>query len=371
MRMPPFILFTLLAPALALSAPRIPVNPEEVLEVLPPRRIALQAASPGEQVPAASAVATTLALLQTAQREGDPRYLGQAAALLARLPTTSEVRLLRARLHQANHRFGEALVELHQVLQRYPRHTEALLLQASIYQVRGDYALARQSCDRITDPDALILALACRAQLDGLTGNGRQALSQLEKLSALGNGLSDDQNTWIQLATGDLALRMDHQQVAGAAYRRVMHNSRDALAAYTDWLLHNERPAEAAALLRPYTQHDGLLLRLAIAEKQLGLPSAQVHRQSLAARFKSLSTRGDNDHLREEAMFTLEILGDNAQALTLARRNWDQQREPADLLLYRKAALASNSLRDLRRISEWQQRHRLQDVRLAMEIPSS
>lgn len=362
------LMLTALLAGLAAAAPRIPASAEEVLELLPPRRMPLPAPSASGPESQERSMANTLELLQLAQREGDPRYLGYAEARLNRLPATTETRLLRARLQQANHRFPEALVNLHEILHSDPANPEALLLQASIYQVRGEYVLAQQSCLHLQQFDTLMLSLACRAQVDGLSGHGDAALLQLQKLSALEDGLSSDQRTWISLALGDLAVRMGNQTVAGNAYRDVMQNSPDALAAYADWLLANDRPNEVVALLRDRTRHDGLLLRLTLAEQRLGLPLLATHRQELLARFSALAARGEHVHLREEALFTLHVLGDTERALVLARSNWRQQREPVDLLIYQQTARARKSIADLGLIEAWLRKSRLQDVRLTLEV---
>lgn len=363
MRPSALYLLLLLGPTLTLAEPRVPQDREEVLEILPEQRIAAPTRDSTATGSRTSTLEDTLALLQLAQREGDPRYLGQAEARLRQLPLTMETRLLRARLRQADHRFGEALVDLHQILQASPHHTEALLLQAAIHQVRGDLALARESCARITAIDMLMLALACRAQAEGLSGNGEHALQQLQKLTTLGHQLTDDQRLWLHLALGDLAIRLGQSDLAGAAYGRVMNQSPEAMAAYADWLLAQSRPATVVRLLREKTRHDGLLLRLALAEKQLGLPSAAARQRELQSRFAALALRGRHIHLREEALLHLKLMSNPEQALTLARQNWEQQREPADLLIYREAAQATNSQKDLRLIAHWMQRSKLQDVR--------
>jgi hypothetical protein len=43
-------------------------------------------------------------------------------------------------------------------------------------------------------------------------------------------------------------------------------------------------------------------------------------------------------HLRERAMFALDVQHDPARALQIATENWQQQREPADVRVYVRAA---------------------------------
>lgn len=362
------LLLALLLPALASATPYLPSGDGEVLEVLPARRLVLQSLPVAASLPPARRETDIRNLLMLAQREGDPRYLGYAEAQLAQLPDSPARALLRARLRQSQHRFGEAQAELAEALRKLPGDPEALLLQASIHLVRGDYDRAHESCSRLSGLAILPLALACRAQVDGLRGQGETALRQLRQLSTLGDGLAPDQRTWLQLALGDLALRLGDDELAGAAYRSVHANSVDARAAYADWLLATGRPAAAVTLLRDFTRSDALLLRLALAEQRLGLPAATAHARELRQRFDALAARGDGTHLREAAVLALLLEKDAARALDLARRNWEQQREPADLLLYVRAARATGSQRDLALLRDWRRARHLQDRRLDREI---
>lgn len=355
----------------AQARPFIPKDPAEVVEQLPSRRLAWVPATAGTREDPSVTLEAVRSLLQMAQREGDPRYLGYAEARLAILPPSTESRLLRARLLQASHRFTEAQAELAVVLRADPTNTEAQLLQASIYQVQGHYALARQSCEHIVGLESLMLAIGCRAQVDGLNGKGRQALGQLQRLTALDAGLTPDQRAWGRLALGDLAWRLGNDALAGQAYASVSDVSPDTAAAYADWLLATGKPAQVVTLLRDRTRLDGLLLRLALAEQMLNLPQAREHRQALGERFAAQAARGDFVHLREESRYALELLGDRARALDLARRNWSQQREPADVMVYQRAALAAGSRRDLALLRDWLQTTHMEDSRLDRERPAS
>lgn len=355
----------------AQALPFIPADAATVVEQLPPRRLAWVPVTARTHEAPAVTLESVRSLLQLAQREGDPRYLGYAEARLNGLPASTESRLLRARLLQASHRFAEAQDELAMVLRKDPTNTEAQLLQASIFQVQGDYARARQSCERIGGLESLMLAIGCRAQVDGLNGKGRQALGQLKRLATLDAGLTPDQRAWSRLALGDLAWRLGDDALAGEAYASVSDVSPDTLAAYADWLLATGRPSVVVALLKEKTRLDGLLLRLALAEKLLNLPQVRSHSRELGERFAAQAERGDAVHLREESRYALELLGDRSRALDLARRNWKQQREPADVLVYQRAALAMDSRRDLAILRDWLQSTHLEDRRLDQERPAS
>jgi tetratricopeptide (TPR) repeat protein len=350
----------------ALAAPRVPASPQEVVAILPERPFA--AAVPGAALSLSDSLQQAEQLLALAHQSGDPRYLGYAEAQLSHWLTQpavpDEALLMRARIRQFNHQFGAAMIDLAQVLQHQPGHPEALLLQSSIYLVRADYALARQSCQRLRNFSTLSLALICEAQVDAVNGHGPQAETTMTRLLPLVASLEPGQQSWFYLALGDLYVRQNKLAQAENYYRRLDTNSPAALTALADVLLQQKRYPEVRKLLLNSQQHDGLLLRLALAEQAMNTAQAKVLTQTLAQRFAALRLRGDNSHLREEAMFSFYLQHDAAKALRLASANWQQQREPQDAEIYWQVARASGSASDLAILQQWLKQSGLQDQQL-------
>ena len=125
------------------------------------------------------------------------------------------------------------------------------------------------------------------------------------------------------------------------------------LAAYADFLLDRERPAEVLKLLKGKGSSDLLLLRLAIAAHAAKAPEASAWQAELAARFEAARRRGDATHQKEEARFALALLGDVPRALTLARANWAVQREPADARVLLEAAAAAADAKAAAPVLKW------------------
>lgn len=342
----------------------IPLDDSTILESLPvgPRPIARTNTT---SLPAALLAARTQ--LDTAHQLGDPRYLGYAEAQLApwlKLPDPpTDVLLLRARLLQANHRFDPALSDLSRVLKRSPGQAEALLLSASIHQVRGRYLEARQACRGLQGLELLPLALICQAQVDGVTGQARAALTRLQKLPRQTLGLTPAQAAWLDLSIADIADRLGERAVAEAALKRAVSIGAEAIGMYADWLKAEGRGAESLSLLRTWTGHDGLLMRLARAEQPTQPAAFKQHRAELLRRLTAFRQRGEAGHEREQAMLYLDVLQDPGNALLLARRNWQQQRETADLRIYARAALAANAVADLALLRAWQAQTGFEDRR--------
>jgi len=341
----------------------IPLDDSTILESLPvgPRPIATGNAS----LP--TALLAARAQLDSAHQLGDPRYLGYAEARLApwlKLPEPpTEVLLLRARLLQANHRFDAAQADLARVLMRSPGHAEALLLSASIHQVRGRYPEARQACSGLKGLELLPLALICQAQVDGVTGHARAALTRLQKLPRRTLGLTPAQAAWLDLSLADLADRLGEDALAEAALKRALPSGAEAVGMYADWLQAEGRGSESLGLLRAWTAHDGLLMRLARAEQATQAEAFQQHRDELLRRLAAFRQRGEVGHEREQAMLYLDVLQDPGKALVLARRNWQQQRETADLRIYARAAIAARADADLALLRAWQSQTGFEDRR--------
>jgi hypothetical protein len=125
------------------------------------------------------------------------------------------------------------------------------------------------------------------------------------------------------------------------------------LAAWSDFLLDQGRPAEVVGVLQDWVRSDVLLLRLALAERALDAPQAKEHVQALKARFDAAALRGDKLHLQEEARFNLHLLGQEERALALAQENWRSQREPRDARILLEAALAARDPAAAKEALDW------------------
>jgi predicted Zn-dependent protease len=372
------ILATVLSLAVCASAePHIPRDDGAVLERLPEKldpslrqmkqmRIELNARP--DDLNLAARLARRA--IEAARETGDPRFLGQAQAALAPWWALSDppaaALLLRATLRQSTHDFPGALTDLDRLISAQPSDGQALLTRATVLTVVGRYAEARADCARIAPLTTALVTAACDAapmSLNGDAGPAYIALTRALDRSAADAGVRE----WALTLAAEIAARRG--DIAGAD-----RHFRDALAidsrdpylqgAYADFLIEHERAAEVVPLLKDGTRNDSLLLRLALAEAQLPDHRADfdAHRADLAARFDAARRRGDSLHRREEARYTLVIAGDPKAAVVLARKNWEVQREPADLRILVSSAAASGDAAALQDARSWAQANRLEDV---------
>lgn len=303
--------------------------------------------------------------------EGDPRYLGYAEAALApwwNLPEPPiEVQVMRASLLQFRHDFTAAYADLDKVLQRDPRNVQARVLRAIIEIVQARYDIARTDCRALNNLTSELIVTGCEAMIDGLTGKAASAYATLNAAFAKAKNLPADQQLWVLTRLAELSQRLGKTTVTEAHFKQAIAlgiTDTFLLAAYSDFLLDQKRPAEVVALLKDKTRSDGLLLRLLLAERSLNLPSAKEREAILAARYLAAQLRGDTVHQQEEARFSLQVLGNPKKALALAQENWKVQLEPRDARIFLEAALALKDPDSAQPVLQWLDSSKIEDSNL-------
>jgi tetratricopeptide (TPR) repeat protein len=342
----------------AWPAPYIPKEDSAVLERLPtkandPVMAELRglradlAASPSD-----SELAATLAgrYFELAVAEGDPRYIGYAEAALrlwreAAAPT--DVLFVRGLLRQYRHDFEGGLKDLAQTLRQDPRHIGARSWRAAILMVRADYAGAARECAelaRLAETEADLRAIGCATYVEATTGKLRAAYDRLSEALRRNPDTGPEMRLWTLTRLAEMAWRLEDHAAADRLFNQALAIGVDdnfLLAAYADYLLERGKPKEVVGLLKSWARSDTLLLRLAMAEKALGMREAGPHVQALADRFAAAALRGERLHMGEESRFLLDLKGDARQALAVGLENWKDQREPRDAAVVLEAAIAA------------------------------
>jgi tetratricopeptide (TPR) repeat protein len=370
--------FTLSLTDRAFSNPYLPTDDAQVLE-----RLSFKASDPVSRELATlrtdlrrnprnleSAVKLAARYIEEGRSEGDPRFLGQAQAVLS--PWWSEpapppaALLLRATIRQNAHEFDQALADLDQVLALQPTNAQAWLTKASILQVQARYAEARRACQRLARLAASHVLIGCLSDIAGMTGQSPKSLELLRAVLT-DAGLLGRERIWIATILAETAARIGAIREAEQAFTEAFNvrvKDQYLLGTYADFLLDQGRYRDVIALLESETRADGLLLRLALAEQALNLPSFPVHTSELAARFAASRERGTSVHVREEARFTLSLLHDAKRALPLAQANWNVQREPVDARILLEVALDGKNRAAALPVIDWLSTNHVEDFRL-------
>ncbi|MBL0290616.1 MAG: hypothetical protein IPQ15_08105 [Betaproteobacteria bacterium] len=357
-----------LAPLHLLAAPRLPTDPAEVLERLPLRPgdasarelVGLRSAvtraareAPADPLPAAQLAGRYYEL---AVARGDPRYIGYADAVLAPFARdrTPAVLTVRGQLRQYRHDFDGALQDFAAALEADPQFASAHAWRGAIFLVQANYAAAKSECDALLALDRPTLYGGCIGLV--LAYGGRMDAGYAALQRALDGTRDPGNRLWLLTRLGEVAAWRGQPEAAERHYRAALALGIDdgyLLAAWSDFLLDRQRPAEVVKWLAGWEASDGLLLRLALAETALEQPAAKAHVQALADRFAAAKLRGDTTHRAEEARYLLHLAGDPAAALAVAAANYRVQREPRDARVLLEAAIAARDAGAAQPVRDW------------------
>jgi len=379
--MPARFLFAILVwPALfstaAQAVPYIPKDGRQVVEHLPSRadpvqrelarlRTALNAQ------PNDVALASSLAqrYIELARVDGDPRYLGYAEAALRPWWTMAtppeQVLVLRATLRQSTHQFPLALTDLDQAVKRDSTNVQAWITRATVQMVTGDFPAAKASCMRLYSRAPQLIVQTCLSNIANVSGQGPASYRQLAATLAAQKDPSPAIRLWVTTLLAEMAARAGDTRAADAYFKAALAvDQADSylLAAYSDFLLDQNRAPEVASMLKDKTRNDALLLRYALALAAMKSPDAAAQVDALRDRFDAAMLRADTVHQREQARFELVLRKNPALAVKLAKLNWAVQKEPADFRILAECAAASGDADARALVAAWLKQSGLQDA---------
>ena len=305
------------------------------------------------------------AFVERARKQREPRYFGRAEALLAPLATrpgaAAALRRLYAETLQFRHAFAPAEAVLDTLLRENARDADARLQRASLRLTRGDFSGARADCVQLVGHRALSpAAFACMAT--GLAGSGELARGRvlLETWAADAPSLGSGTRAYLLATRAELRERAGEPASAIADYREAVRlaPADDSIrAALADALLAQDDNAAALTLQVENPSLALLVRRVALARG--------TERGALVKRAQDWlaleAARGDAIHHREAAILSLAI-GQPVQALAEARRNFETQRELADVRLLARAAVSAGDEESKAELEQWLRATGYQDV---------
>jgi hypothetical protein len=239
------------------------------------------------------------------------------------------------------------------------------LTRATVLRVLGRYEEAGAACAQLPATAQPVVVTLCRESLRALTGHLADSYATMVALSQ--QSLPPEVRAWRYSELGEMAQRLGDDGAAEHWLREGLLVAPDDLymrASCADLLLRQERAAEALALLSGYDSMEPMLLRIALAQQQLGVAELAHSRELLGDAFDLEQRRGDAVHRREQARFLLDLQHQPAEALAIAQQNWRVQREPDDALILLRAAQAAATPAAAAAVRSFLADARLQDVRL-------
>ena len=309
-------------------------DPDEVLIELP-RRPTPDAVEPD------AAISTARQLIDQHRRTADNRTLGRAEALLTPLlGQIPEARLLYAVILQRRHRFEAALQQLASPELDRLADPNRDLQRAALLRVLGRLDAAESACTPLQHASAWLAAL-CRLPIQSLRGDPRPAQEALLRLPV---PPEPQWLAWRASELAEIAERLGEVEAAGRHWQQAVALSPDDPFARTQWAEHHLQRGDYRAVLDGIdadTPHGSLQLVRLLARRALNDDGWRRDAEALAESYQRAIDIHGEAHQREAARIALDLLDQPQRALTLARQNWDLQKEPADALLLARAAHAA------------------------------
>lgn len=325
---------------------------------------------------AAERIARARRLLATAQSSGNQDAWGQAEALLhepfaAEGALALEAAYLLAYVRQHNHDFASALQLLNEVLRQQPRHAAARLQRMQIQLVTANHAAARADCEALVSQVGTALLASCIAQVDALTGRITAAYELMQRMLADTN-INDGDRIELQTTAATIAEQLGQTAEAQHLYNQLLQTNpanRFALQHLASSYLQSGEAGKALALLQSVpAELQSLEQEVTLLQALLANGNTQQAAElqiALADKFAAARARGpDGSPDKELALYLLATRTDPLAAVAAARRNWNLQKEPGDLLLLAATARFAGDTTTLATVRSWLHETGLQDKRI-------
>lgn len=275
-----------------------------------------------------------------------------------------KILLIRANIQQIDHRFDEALNDLDQVIARSPINPQARLSRAFILSTIGQAQKAAEDCAALRPGISVYIRETCRARVSGLTGAIDEAATRMTALIGAVQATSETERLFALSVASDLVERRGDAETAEQFYKEMQALDPDSTymrAAYSDFLIAQDRLAEARDIIGDAPHTEALLLLRVLAATGDGDAAAKNAAQALSIRMAVDRAELDYSHAREYARFALDHLQEADLALEMARENWRVQKEPIDARMLVRAARAAGAPEMVQEIRDWVAKTGLQD----------
>ncbi|WP_418609482.1 tetratricopeptide repeat protein [Pseudoalteromonas sp. US3C1013] len=251
---------------------------------------------------------------------------------------TSEVSYLYARILQKEHLFEQAINIAKEAIDDDPNHVNSHLLLANIFMTQGRFEAATKHCISLIGLVSTLTASTCVLDIQSQHKNVQQSYQSLLKIVD-----NKETNLATKHVLSEMSYRMGHYKKALSHINHIklsnMPVSLVVLWADIQLRLNNSEHIinSLSTLVDDNTNlEDALLLRLAIAEKDLKT-HGQKWQKMMAERVSLREIRQDTFHASELAKYYINIQPNTDKALYWANINWQQAKMSMDQQLLKDA----------------------------------
>ena len=284
--------------------------------------------------------------------QGDARWLGNAQAVLARWwkqadVVPAETLFVRGLVRQGLHDFAGAQIDIARAIEKDPQQPEYWSWHLAIDMVQARLQQAQKTCDQIGERFGEIEQQSCQAVLHYRTGHPQRAIALFNRLARHPDQQGPRAKEWIAFHLGEAYRVAGDRQRAVRVWLSHMQEANQQphamLVSAVELLNDLGRHEEAFTLNRRKARSDALLVQAIRTAQALQRPEADALVDEFKRRLAYQQQRGDLLNERPVIAFQLDVYDQPDQALALAESAWATQREPADAVLFARAAVRVKS----------------------------
>jgi len=311
--------------------------------------------------------------------EGDLRWYGSAKAALEpwlnaeQLP--AEGYFLRGLIKQGFHDFRGGLGDINRAIALDAHQTEFWSWRFALHLLQADISLASEDTAEIARLFGEAEADIYRAILLYRTGQPFQAVQMLTRAIRSPQNQDVSSQDWLSFHLGEAHRVAGQTEQAIAIWEdRLKLNGQSHLLrlSLAELLNQQGRYAKAQAIALNQTDipslTDALLMQALLASRGAKDGREVVLAQQMEARLQAQALRQEKLIERPKLIYQIDYGKDLAAGLALSIENWQLQREPADAVLFVKAALALGQAQAAFPVVDWAERTRYTNPQLRLLI---
>ncbi len=227
---------------------------------------------------------------------------------------------------------------------------------------------AQKTCDQIGLRFGQAEQQSCQAVLHQRAGRPKEAIALLNALATHPDHQGPRAREWIAFHRGEAHRVAGDQAQALKSWRSHMKQAEQQphgmLVATVELLNDLGRHEDAWQLNLQRSRSDALLVQAIRSARGLQRPEADALVEEFKQRLYHQQQRGDVMNERPVIVFQLDVLNRPDQALALAQSAWATQREPADAVLYARAAILQKDRSAAQTLLAWQAQTGYREPRL-------
>lgn len=256
--------------------------------------------------------------------------------------------LAQANLAQQSHHFDEAIKYLNSIPEESYLFPQALLIKSRIHQIQANYSAAEKNCNKLLSKQTQAAQL-CLLETKGYQDKSNEVHQTLKLLEPRYSRAHDDfKRFYYQVVGATARLNGDFDEAQESFSFKLQSAPSSQWYQWSDMSFNNNNAQIVYEeitnlkdkLNKKSSLEDGFIVRLARAEKELGL--SKDYQKLAQQRVELRILRDDSLHAADIAYFYLYVSPEKSKALKWAKLNWSSVKEPSDKELLQQAKNINN-----------------------------